>query len=255
MTHGGLRPTLHRARPTSTRGSGPAGSRCSGAWAGAGCSASSTSGSCWPWRPGFVARPAHPAARRRRRRGRRQPSTPPPTRSSRPPGIAQGDQLIDVDLQAAGERVADAAVGATRPSCTGASTAPWWSTITERTPVAVVGEGADGPARGRRGPGARPGLRRRRSWRRRWSRIDGVGAGLDARRVPRRRRPPTPWPWPLASAARSASGLRARRRRRTARRASSTRASRSRFGDASQLEAKVRSLRTVLDQVDSPARP
>ena len=244
-------PTLHRARPTSTRGSGPAGSRCSGA-----------SGRRRLQRlvdVGLVAggggrvrpRPAHPAARRRRRRGRRG-NERTPTEAVVAAGGHRPGRPADRPRPAGRGRGGS-------PSCRGCSEAQLHRGIdgavvvdvTERTPVAVVGEGAEallvdaegralGPAFG--DPSRRGGARRDRRARR---------APARPRRVPRRRRPPMPWRWPTrAGARRRASGWsssledgRLAGRRRPGHR-------RSRFGDADQLEAKVRSLRTVLEQVD-----
>ena len=176
--------TLHarrcRARPRSTRGSGPAGSRCSGASAGAGCSASSTSGSCWPWRPGFVARPALPAARRRRRRGSRGRAHAPPTTVRRAGRASpQGDQLMDVDLQAAGERVAEL------PWVRRGPAAPGHRRHGRRRrhrahPGRRGRRGRRGRARGRRGPGRRLATDGAR----------GRGGGGPVRRPRRRRSPP-----------------------------------------------------------------
>ncbi|MET0902196.1 MAG: FtsQ-type POTRA domain-containing protein [Acidimicrobiales bacterium] len=161
-------------------------------------------------------------------------------------GIAAGDQLVALDLQAAGERV---------------TALPWVQEarlhrgidgevvvdIIERVPVAVVGEGADallvdaqgralGPALG--DPSQPTGL----------VAIDGVAEGLapgeflgeeaaDALMV--------------AASLREALAVGLRLAVVDGRLTGMVDPGISvAFGDASQLEAKVRSLRTVLDQVD-----
>ena len=160
-------------------------------------------------------------------------------------GIATGDQLIDLDLHAAGEAVAAlpwVQEAQLHRGIDGAVTVQ----ITERVPVAVVGEGenallvdADGRALGPAFGDARAAT---------LVAIDGVGSGLEpgeflgggARDA-------------LAVAARLAGaldlGVRLSVDDGTLSGVVDPGISVA-FGDATQLDAKVRSLRTVLDQVD-----
>jgi cell division protein FtsQ len=161
-------------------------------------------------------------------------------------GIAQGDQLIDIDLGAAGQGVTDL---------------PWVSQarlhrgidgsvsveVVERTPVAVVGEGAEallvdaegralGPAFG--DPSHTAAL----------VAIEGVGAGLDPGEFLGGRAADA-----LAVAASLGSTLDVGLRLvvEDGRLAGVVDPGISVvFGDAGQLEAKIRALRTVLEQVD-----
>ena len=161
-------------------------------------------------------------------------------------GIGRGDQLIDLDLRAAGEAVAALPWVRTAELHRGIDGAVRVQ-VTERTPVAVVGEGADAllvDAEGRAlgpaftGDAAASAL----------VAIDGVGADLEPGRF-------------LGAGA--ADALAAARHLTGVAdlgiRLDVTDGQLGgvvdpgieiRFGDASQLEAKVRSLRTVLAQVD-----
>ena len=108
----------------------------------------------WPWSPGFVVALRSPLLDVDARRRSPAPSTRTGRRGRRArPGIAPGDPLIDVDLRRRAARGRGAAVGRRRPRCTAAWPAPSRSHVTERTAVAVVGDGRGGRARRRRGPG------------------------------------------------------------------------------------------------------
>jgi cell division protein FtsQ len=160
-------------------------------------------------------------------------------------GIAKGDQLIDLDLHAAGEAVA--ALPWVREAqlhrgIDGAVTVE----VTERTPVAVVGEGEEallvdtegralGPAFG--DPSAATVVA-----------IDGVGEGLDPGEFLGDGADDA-----LAVATRLSGvvdlGMRLSVEDGTLSGVVDPGISVA-FGDAAQLDAKVRSLRTVLEQVD-----
>lgn len=161
-------------------------------------------------------------------------------------GIGRGDQLVDLDLRAAGERVAEL---------------PWIDDVhlhrgldgrvtlrvTERTAVAVVGEGADGVLLDREGRAlARSG--------------DEPALGASLVRLTGLSARPQPGQFLPAGAA-GALDLAARLAASAPGLVLELSADDSlvgtlepgielRFGGAMQLDAKVRSLRTVLDQVD-----
>ena len=161
-------------------------------------------------------------------------------------GIAQGDQLIDLDLGAAGQRVADlpwVREAHVHRGIDGAVSVE----VVERTPVAVVGEGADallvdadgralGPAFG--DPSYTAAL----------VAIDGIGAGLDPGEFLGEEASDA---LAVAASLGSALDVGLRLAVEEARLTAVVDPGISvAFGDASQLEAKVRALRTVLEQVD-----
>ena len=180
--------------PRSTRGSGPAGSRCSGAWAGGGCSASSTSGSCWPWSLGLRRSPCGPRCS-----------------TSTPIAVAGNEHTTaEAVVAAAGHRPGRPA-HRRRPAGRRASAVaelPWVHEAELHRGIdgAVVvddhrAHAGRGGRRGRRtpcswtpraGPSARPSAtpepRRRRS-----SPSTAIGAGLDPGEFLGARRPTRPW--------------------------------------------------------------
>ena len=192
----GHRPRAAPARPTSTRGSGPGASRCSGAagrrrlqrlvdvgrasLAVGGRASSSPCASPLLDVDADRGRRRRAHQRRRRRRGRR---------ASR-----RGDQLIDVDLaRRRAARSRPCPWVARRPRVHRGIDGAVAVAVTERTPVAVVGEGGDGrrsstPRAGSLGPALGD-----PSPPPRWCTVDGLGAGPGPGASSSATRPPTPW--------------------------------------------------------------
>jgi cell division protein FtsQ len=160
-------------------------------------------------------------------------------------GITRGDQLMDVDLRAAGARVAElpwvAAVHLRRDLDGRIEVA-----VTERTPVALVGDGAaavlvdaegQALALGTEAPDAAAGL----------VRFSGLGTGV----APGHRLPDgAAQALALASALAATPGLGMELVLGDEVLGRLESGIEVRFGAASQIDAKVRSLRTVLEQVD-----
>lgn len=159
-------------------------------------------------------------------------------------GVQLGDRLISVDVRAVGERVAGLPwVGevAVRRSVDGTVTVR----VTERVPVAAVGAGPSavlvdrdgrvlGPAAGAPGAAGLPTLMG-------VGPVPAAGTFLDADQRPMLELAARlEQAVPGAVAALVAEGLTA----------SLVQGGAVRFGDTAQLDAKLRSLRTVLDQVD-----
>ena len=245
------------ARHIDPRHPGPADRGPARRWAGAGCSAWSTSAVVLAvaarLRRSRCARPLLDVDAVAGQRRRAHPADDVVAAA----GIAPGDQLIDVDLARRGRRRRRAAVGRRGPACTGGSTAPCGRARSSGRRSRWSAQATAGPARRRRGPG-------------RWARrratpsldrpalvaIDGLG---------RRRSSPASsvgdrggrcrWRWPPASVRTLDAGRRAwscEDGRLSC--GWSTPGCTVCFGDAGQLEAKLLSLRTVLEQVDLDLR-
>ena len=196
-------------------------------------------------------RPALAAARRRRRsQVAGAEHTPPDARARAGRASHAGDQLMDVDLRAAGR-----AGGRRCPWVDEVPPAPWPRRHASRSrspsarPVALVGRGRRRRARRRGGPGPRPRQRRARRWRPALVRFAGPGAAVAPGDAPARRGRARPWRWRprLAATAGARDGA---RRWATRSPAGSSPASRCASATPTQVDAKVRSLRTVLEQVD-----
>ena len=110
------------------------------------------------------------------------------------------------------------------------------------------GRGRRRGARRRRGASPRPGQRRARRWRPDSCGSSGPDAAVAARRPPARGGRPRPWPWPPELVATPGLGMELVLGDEVVGRLES--GIEVRFGAATQVDAKVRSLRTVLEQVD-----